>query len=493
MLKATMRLPCKEQEEMFEVKEPTWMPDAPPMPYGIHDSILDTVGNTPLVRLRKVTRGYKPAILAKVEFFNPGGSVKDRIGITIVEEYERQGLLKPGGTIVESTSGNTGVGLAIAAAVKGYKAVFVMPDKMSDEKIRLLRAFGARVVITPTAVAPEDPRSYYNVAKQIVEETPNAVLANQYHNMTNPETHYFTTGPEIWHGTEGRITHFVAGMGTGGTISGVGKYLKEQNPNVKVIGVDTYGSILQEYFQTGKMGEAYTYKVEGVGEDFIPSTTDFDYIDEIVKVNDKDSFLFTRRLVREEGIFCGGSCGFALAGALQVAKELPEDAVVVVLLPDSGSRYLSKIFNDDWMRENRFLDYGLLGEGRVGDMLDTHAEREMIVAYPNDAKLDVIQRMKSHNISQLPVVGENGKYLGVVTERDLLNHLLSADHQHGRSETIEDVINHDIPLMGRNSALDALAAALGLNNVVVVVNSNDEVEGIITKIDLIDYLSGRLK
>ncbi len=478
---------------MFEVKEVTWLPTIPAQPYGIHDSILDTVGNTPLVRLHKVTRGYKPTILAKVEFFNPGGSVKDRIGMTIIEDYEQQGILKPGGTIVESTSGNTGVGLAIAAAVKGYKSVFVMPDKMSDEKIRLLRAFGARVVITPTAVAPEDPRSYYNVAKQIVEETPNAILANQYYNMINPETHYFTTGPEIWNGTEGKITHFVAGMGTGGTISGVGKYLKEQNPNIKVIGVDTVGSILQEYFYTGKMGEAFSYKVEGVGEDFIPGTTDFDYIDEIVKVNDKDSFLMTRRLVREEGIFCGGSCGFAMAGALQAARELPEDAVLVVLLPDSGSRYLSKIFNDDWMRENRFLDYGLLGEGRVGDLLESQGERDMIVARVSDAKLDIIKRLKSHNISQLPVIGEDGKYAGVVTERDLLDHLLSADHQHGRSETVEDVINRDIPLVGRNSALDALAQALAQHSVAVVVNLNDEVEGIVTKIDLIEHLSGRLK
>jgi cystathionine beta-synthase len=478
---------------MFEVKEPIWLPPQEIEPVGIHDTILDTVGNTPLVRLSKVTRGYRPAILAKVETFNPGGSVKDRIGITIIEDAERRGRLKPGGTIVEATSGNTGMGLAIAAAVKGYRAVFVMPDKMSEEKIRVLRAFGARVVITPTAVAPEDPRSYYNVAKQIVEETPGAILANQYHNMVNPESHYFTTGPEIWRGTNGSVTHFVTGMGTGGTISGVGKYLKEMNPNIRIVGVDPIGSLLHEYFYTGKLGEAFTYKVEGIGEDFIPGTTDFDYVDDIVQVNDKDSFLMARRIVREEGIFVGGSAGTAVAGALQLARELTEDDTVVVLLPDSGSRYLSKIFNDDWMRENRYLDYSLLGEGRVSDLLDRNGQRDLILARPGDAKLDIIQRMKDHNVSQLPVVDDEGSYRGVVSERELLNHLLSAEHDHVRTETIEDVINRDIPLVGRNTALDTLGDAFSEAAVVVVVDGDDQVEGIITKIDLIDYLSGRLK
>lgn len=478
---------------MFQVKEPVWMPPLEVEPYGIHESILDTIGNTPLVKLKKVTRGYRPTVLAKVEFFNPGGSVKDRIGITIVEDAERRGDLKPGGTIVESTSGNTGAGLAIAAAVKGYRAVFVMPDKMSEEKIRLLRAFGARVVITPTAVAPEDPRSYYNVAKQIVAETPGAILANQYHNMVNPESHYFTTGPEIWKGTGGTVTHFVTGMGTGGTISGTAKYLKEQNPNIKVIGVDPIGSLLHEYFYTGKLGEAFTYKVEGIGEDFLPSTTDFDYIDDIVQVNDRDSFLMTRRLVREEGIFCGGSCGTAVVGALQVARNLNEDAVVVVILPDSGSRYLSKVFNDDWMRENRFLDYGLLGETLVGDILERAGPRDLILSRPDHTKLDVIDQMKQNNVSQLPVVDSEGGYLGVVTERDLLNHLLSAEHEHARTETIEDVINRDVPVVGRNSALDTLAATFSDAGVAVIVNGSNHVEGIVTKIDLIDYLSGRLK
>ncbi|MCB0077283.1 MAG: cystathionine beta-synthase [Anaerolineales bacterium] len=479
---------------MFEVQADVWRPPSGKVAYGVYDSILETIGNTPLVRLHTVSRGYKPTILAKVELFNPGGSVKDRIGVTIVEDYEKRGLLKAGGTIVEATSGNTGVGLAIAAAIKGYKSVFVMPDKMSDEKVRLLRAFGARVVITPTAVAPEDPRSYYNVAKQIVKETPGAVLANQYHNMINPISHYYSTGPELWEGTEGRITHFVAGLGTGGTISGTGKYLKEQNPAIQIIGVDPIGSLLHEFFYTGNLGEAFSYKVEGIGEDFVPGTTDFDYVDDVVQVDDRESLLMTRRLVREEGIFCGGSCGSAVAGALKVAKSLSEDAVVVVLLPDSGSRYLSKVFNDDWMRENRFLDYTPLGEGRVGDLLmrNPRDAESLILAHPHETKIEIIQRMKDHNVSQLPVVGDGERYIGVVTERDLLNHLLSANHDHARAETIEDVINNEIPLVGRGSALDTLAEAFAESSVVVVVDAASQVEGIVTKIDLIDYLSQRL-
>src|SRR5215813_915850 len=324
----------------------------------IHHTILDTMGNTPLVRLHKVVRGVQAQIIGKVEYFNPGGSVKDRIGITIIEDAERQGKLKPGGTVVEATSGNTGVGLAIAAAIKGYKCVFVLPDKQSIEKIKQLRAFGARVVVTPTNVDPEDPRSYYSVARQIATETPNAILANQYHNPANPETHYRTTGPEIWEQTGGQIDVFVAGMGTGGTITGVGRYLKEQNPHIKIVGVDPIGSIIYDYFKTGQMTEAHSYKIEGIGEDFIPSIYDFSVIDDMVQVTDKESFLMARRMVREEGIFCGGSSGSAVVGALKyiVENALGPDKFVVVLLPDSGYRNLGKVFDDEWMRENRFLD-----------------------------------------------------------------------------------------------------------------------------------------
>ena len=324
----------------------------------VYDDILQTIGRTPLVRLRRVGRDLACPIYAKVESFNPGGSVKDRIAVNMIEEAERSGKLQPGGTVVEATSGNTGLGLAMVCAKKGYRAVFVMPDKMSLEKIQLLRAFGARVVITPTAVAPEDPRSYYNVAKQIVSDTPNAVLANQYHNPENPRSHYQTTGPEIWEQTGGRVTDVVLGMGTGGTISGVGKYLKEKNPDIRIVGVDPVGSLLLETWQRGHVPaevEAKTYKVEGIGEDFLPSTLDLSVIDHVIRIGDRESFLWARRLVREEGIFGGGSSGPALAAAVQVARDLPADRLVVVLLPDSGSRYLSKFYDNRWMHENGFL------------------------------------------------------------------------------------------------------------------------------------------
>ncbi|MEZ4516982.1 MAG: cysteine synthase [Chloroflexota bacterium] len=341
-----------------------------------HDSILDTIGQTPLVRLNSVTSGLSCLVLAKVEFFNPGGSVKDRIGWPIIEEAERSGRLQPGGTIVEATSGNTGVGLAIAAALRGYHCIFVLPDKMSQEKILLLRAYGARVVVTPTAVEPEDPRSYYSVARRLVEETPNAILANQYANPVNPEAHYLSTGPEIWAQTGGRITHFVAGMGTGGTISGVGRYLKEQNPAIQVVGVDPYGSILYELHRSGEYTEAESYKVEGVGEDFLPDTTDLSVIDEIVQVTDRECFLMTRRLVREEGIFSGGSSGAAVVGALKYAHQhqLGPDDVMVVILPDGGSRYLSKVFDDGWMRENGFLDQ-VWSDIRAGNIQASNPKR----------------------------------------------------------------------------------------------------------------------
>ncbi len=323
----------------------------------IHNNILETIGNTPLVRLQSIARGLPGTIVVKVEFFNPGGSVKDRIGWRMIEDAEQSGKLKPGGTIVEATSGNTGLGLAIAAAIKGYRTIFVMPDKMSQEKIQVLRAFGARVVVTPTAVEPDDPRSYYSVADRFVEETPNAILANQYHNPVNPLAHFEATGPEIWEQTAGRITHLVAGMGTGGTISGVGRYLKKKNPDIQIIGVDPIGSILYELHRSGKMVKAESYKVEGIGEDFLPSTTDLDVIDTIVQVSDRESFLMTRRLVREEGIFAGGSCGSAVIGALKYVQDHPlgPDDVMVIVLPDGGARYVSKVFNDNWMRENGFL------------------------------------------------------------------------------------------------------------------------------------------
>ncbi|HNP73998.1 MAG TPA: cystathionine beta-synthase [Kouleothrix sp.] len=451
----------------------------------IKDSVLDTIGNTPLVRLNKVARGVRPALLAKVEFLNPGGSVKDRIGLAMIEAAEREGRLKPGGTIVEGTSGNTGVGLAIAAAIKGYKCVFVMPDKMSDEKIRQLRAFGARVVITPTAVEPDDPRSYYSVSRRLSEETPNAILAGQYWNPANPEAHYRSTGPELWRQTGGRIKAFIAGMGTGGTISGTARFLKEQNPAIKIVGVDPVGSLLQHYFQTRELGPAHSYKVEGVGEDFLPSTLDFDLIDDVVQVNDRESFSMTRRLVREEGLFCGGSCGLAAAGAIKWLRGngafLGEDDLVVVLLPDSGSRYLSKVFDDNWMRENGFLE-----PATVGDLLAARP-REVISAGHDTSVEAAIRLMKTHGISQLPVLDEQGGLHGLIGEGDLLDYLLSGG---AMDHTIADLHAHEVATVDPAMPLEELTPIFGRSAAVVVVDSG-RVVGIATKIDLIDFLASR--
>lgn len=464
----------------------------------ISENILDTLGNTPLVQLNRVSRGLKCQLVAKVEYFNPGQSVKDRIGVTIIEDAERQGLLKPGGTIVEATSGNTGVGLAMAAIVKGYKCIFVMPDKMSEEKIRVLRAYGAKVVVTPTNVEPEDPRSYYSVARQIASETPNAILANQYHNPVNPQTHYDITGPEIWRQTAGKIDVFVAGMGTGGTITGVARYLKQMNPKIQIVGVDPVGSILYDYFYTGKMTEAHVYKTEGIGEDFIPSNYDFSVIDDMVKVNDKETMLMTRRLVREEGIFAGISCGSAVAGAVRYCADraLGPDKMVVVLLPDSGSRYLSKVFDDNWMRENRFLENDLV-EATVASVLDRHTDRHLIHAVDTDLVGEVVQKLKESSVSQMPVLGERGQLVGVVSEITLLNYLL-ANSSEGARTPIRDagVINTSVPTISATTPLESVMSLFNTTHVVLVTEQTGEgddkrVLDIITQIDLLDFLANR--
>jgi cystathionine beta-synthase len=481
--------------EIAEMQRPPHvdLPEAP----EIHDNLLGAMGNTPLVRLNKVARGVRAQMVAKVEYFNPGGSVKDRIGIQIIEDYERRGLLKPGGTIVESTSGNTGIGLAIAAAIKGYKCVFVLADKQSQEKIDTLRAYGARVIVTPTNVEPDDPRSYYSVARQVVAETPNSVLANQYHNPVNPLTHYLTTGPELWRQTAGKIDVFVAGMGTGGTITGIGKYLKEMNPKVQIVGVDPVGSILYDYLYTGKMTEAHGYKIEGVGEDFIPSVYNFDYIDDAVRVTDKEAFLMTRRLTREEGMFVGGSCGMALAGAIKYAAErdLGPEKLVVVLLPDGGSKYLGKIYNDNWMRENQYLDSDLM-EVRVATVLERKARQEMVVAHCDQTVGNVITLMKNNDVSQLPVVGSRQQLLGLVSEVSLLEYLLAGGDSTAVLRDL-NVIDSSMPTLTMDTGIEAVMSIFGTAQVALVTEpteagSDDKrVLGIITKIDLLDFLANR--
>ncbi len=460
----------------------------------IRDTILDTLGNTPLVRLNKVTAEVKAEVIAKVEFFNPGGSVKDRIGLAIIEEAEAAGLLKPGGTIVEATSGNTGMGLAIAAAIKGYRCVFVMADKQSEEKRSMLRAFGARVIVCPTAVEPEDPRSYYSVARRTVAETPNSILANQYHNPANPAVHYRTTGPEIWRQTGGNIDYFIATVGTGGTISGTSKYLHEVHPGIKTIGVDPIGSILYDHFKTGKTIEAHSYRVEGFGEDFLPGTLDFSQIDDMVQVTDAESFLMTRRLVREEGIFCGGSSGSAVAGALKYLRvhSIGAGKRVVVLLPDSGTRYLSKIFSDDWMREFGYFAGQIQCQASAADILRSKPQGDLIVAAPSDRMTDVIGLMKTHGISQAPVISE-GQLVGIVREVDLLKHMLVSGHDHTPQETIADIVETSTHTVKPDASLDQLMEMFtsGVDVIMVVPDNGASAQGlgILTKIDVLDYVA----
>jgi cystathionine beta-synthase len=456
----------------------------------VYENILSAIGHTPLVKLGRIGRGLPCPLYAKVEAFNPGGSVKDRIALNMVEEAERSGRLKPGGTVVESTSGNTGIGLAIVCALKGYKATFVMPDKMSQEKIQLLRAYGAKVVITPTAVAPEDPRSYYNVARRIVEETPNAILANQYHNPENPLSHYQTTGPEIWEQTRGKVTDVVIGMGTGGTISGVGRFLKEKNPAIRMIGADPTGSILFETWQLGhysKDFQASTYKVEGIGEDFLPTTLDLSIIDQVIRVTDKESFLWTRRLVKEEGIFCGGSSGSAVAAAMRYAQTLSTDHLVVVLLPDTGSRYLSKVFDDKWMRENGFLEAEWT-EITLGEVLARKPFKELITARLEDHITDVIALMKSNDISQVPALDSQGQIAGLVTEVDLLKHMLESEQGVPRDKTIAAIVEEARAIYPAHTLLEEVLPDIVDGYVILVIEANRPV-GILTKIDILDFVA----
>ncbi|MFJ9441027.1 cystathionine beta-synthase [Kitasatospora sp. NPDC101235] len=460
-----------------------------------HNSIIDLVGNTPLVKLNKVTEGISATVLAKVEYFNPGGSVKDRIAMRMIEAAEASGALKPGGTIVEPTSGNTGVGLAIVAQQKGYKCIFVCPDKVSTDKINTLRAYGAEVVVCPTAVAPEHPDSYYNVSDRLVRETPNAWKPDQYSNPENPASHYHSTGPELWEQTEGRITHFVAGVGTGGTISGTGNYLKEASGGkVKVIGADPEGSVYSG-------GTGRPYLVEGVGEDFWPTAYDRNVADRIVAVSDKDSFQMTRRLAKEEGLLVGGSCGMAVVAALEVAKDLGPDDVVVVLLPDGGRGYLSKIFNDDWMADYGFLPSST-DEAHIGEVLARKESIEQggvpqfVHMHPNETVAEAVRVLREYGVSQMPVVSPGaghpdimaGEVIGSVVEKLLLEGIFAKEIE--LSDTLDKVMSKPLPVVGSGETVTNLMTVLEKADAAVVLVEGKP-QGIVTRQDLLGFLTGR--
>ena len=451
-----------------------------------YDNILQTIGNTPLVKLNRVIDGAKGLILAKVETFNPGGSVKDRIGVSIVEEAEHEGRLKPGGTIVESTSGNTGMGLALVAAVKGYKTVFTLPDKMSMEKIRLLRAFGAEVIVTPTAVPHESPESYTEVAKKVVRETPNSILANQYYNPRNPEAHYKTTGPEIWEQTGGQIDYFICGVGTGGTITGTGKFLKEKNPNIKVIGIDPKGSALREYFYTKKITPLLkTYKVEGIGQDYVPGTLDFTYIDEMIEADDRESFLMARRLTREEGLMVGGSAGTAVAGMMKIADRFKENDVIVVLLPDLGERYLSKIYNDDWMKENGFLRPERITARYILESKGKEV-RELIAVDPVTTVRKTLELMRQKDISQIPVL-DRGKPVGSVNDSDLMAKAM--EKPTFLDSPVSAVMQPSFPVVNIDSPIEEVVKFMtAKHNPAVLVEDQQKITGIVSRYDVIEYM-----
>lgn len=450
----------------------------------IRNSILECVGKTPLVRLNRVTAGLKCTLAAKVEYMNPGGSVKDRPAMRMIEEAEKAGRLKPGGTIIEPTSGNTGTGLAMAAAVKGYRCILVMPDKMAPEKFALLRGYGAETVTVPT-VGANNPESYYNVANRLTAEIPGAFQPNQFENPNNPLAHYYSTGPEIWEQTDGKIDYFVAGIGTGGTISGTAKFLKEKNPEIKIIGADPEGSI----YTPGSMPKSY--KVEGIGEDFVPRTVDLKIVDQVISVSDKDSFSMTRRLAREEGLLTGGSCGTAVCAALRVAETLPAGKLVVVLLPDTGRGYLSKIYNDDWMQQFGFL--APPGHGMsLGDVLKSKGEVEaLMMVSRKDTVRKAIDLMRKNGISQVPVADDEGNMVGSIQEVTAMQ--LVFDHVDIAQKQVGDVMGSPFPKMDRATEIDRGFKALTLGASAIIVTEASKPVGVLTKSDFIEYLSTVIK
>lgn len=451
----------------------------------IYNNILETIGNTPLVRINKITSGVSAQIFAKIETTNPGNSVKDRMAVKMIEDAEAKGLLKPGGTVIEGTSGNTGMGLALACIVKGYKLICVLNDKQSKEKMDILRAVGAEVVVCPTAVEPSDPRSYYSVSRRLATEIPNSWYVNQYDNLSNRIAHYEQTGPEIWEQTDGKITHFVVGVGTGGTISGVGKYLKEKNPKIKVWGIDTYGSVFKKYKETGIFdeNEIYPYITEGIGEDILPANVDFELIDLFEKVTDKDAAVFTRRLAREEGIFVGNSAGAAIKGLLQLKDQLKPTDFVVVLFHDHGSRYVGKIFNDDWMRERGFLEEKII---TAGDLVANHADKPLVSLYAEELVSHAIAKMRNFGISQIPVL-KDGKFVGSIDDSHVYQ--LLVDDPHLRDAPISSIMNPAFPVVKSTTAIEDVCKLINKQTPAVLVELPNGKFHIVSRYDVISAMS----
>lgn len=449
------------------------------------ENILGTIGNTPLVKLNKIVKDIPALVLAKVETFNPGNSIKDRMALKMIEDAEKAGILKPGYTIIEGTSGNTGMGLAIVAILKGYKCIFTTTDKQSKEKMDALRAMGAEVIVCPTNVDPEDPRSYYSVSSRLEREVPNSWKPNQYDNLSNGAAHYESTGPEIWEQTEGKITHLIVGVGTGGTITGTGRYLKEKNPNIKVWGIDTYGSVFKKYKETGifDKDEIYPYITEGIGEDFLPKNVDFSVIDRFEKVTDKDAAIYTRKIAREEGIFAGNSAGAAIGGLLQLKNELTKDDVVVVIFHDHGLRYVGKMFNDDWMRERGFLD---IKQPNAMDIIAPHKGLPLVMVSETETIAEAVQKLKKFKISQIPVVDASNKIIGSLNDSHIFTQLL--ENQDLKLEPVKTLMQKPFPFVDANASLEEVSKLITKDNAAVMVKDAIGELHIITKQDIIEAI-----
>lgn len=446
------------------------------------ENILETIGDTPLVKLHRVTAELPCTVLAKVEFFNPGNSIKDRMAVKMVEEAEQKGYLKPGGTIIEGTSGNTGMGLALAAVIKGYKCIFTTTDKQSKEKVDILKAVGAEVIVCPTNVLPEDPKSYYSVSRRLATEVPNSFYVNQYDNLANRDAHYEQTGPEIWEQTDGKITHLVVATGTGGTITGTGKFLKEKNPAIQVWAIDSYGSLLKKFFETGEldMNEVYPYITEGIGEDFVPQNYDMSVIDHFEKVTDKAGAVMARRIAKEEGIFVGYSAGSAIAGLLQLKSRLKPEDVVVVVFHDHGSRYVGKVYNDQWMMERGFLDVKT-----VKDIVNSRRNLPLVTIAPDEKVSGAIAKMKKFDIEHLPVIQEE-KFIGAISEGGLFSKLI--DQPDLKEAAVETVMHKAFPVVSMDTPIEKLSVYINKENGAVLTNDESGNYHIVTKYDIIQAL-----